>query len=207
MKNTTALIVMNPENVNALTNRELRSNVKQMIKAMASMNKNTWQYAIAVHNIIVNDLHKDDFQTIDNFAKAMDTTKGNLSKYVNAVSVLTALEQYGYTVENISCGSAYLLSTLKEDFTAFMEKYVKVDFSKMTKSQLEDLIKKFKEKDVVADEEAETEAEAEAEAETEAEETKGTELEAYIVENNLVFTYRKKEYIVPLKDLKGYIQE
>lgn len=203
MKNTTALIVMNPENVNALTNRELRSNVKQMIKAMASMNKNTWQYAIAVHNIIVNDLHKDDFKTVDNFAKAMDTTKSNLSKYVNAVLALPLLEQYGYNVENISCGSAYLLSTLRGELTAFMEKHVKVDFSKMTKSQLEELIKKFKEKDVVADEEAEADAEAEAEAE----ETKGTEVEAYIVENNLVFTYRKKEYIVPLKDLKGYIQK
>lgn len=204
MKNTTALLVINPENVNSLANKELRVNVNKMIKAMASMNRNTWQYALAVHNIIVNELHKDDFQTIDNFAKAMDTTKGNLSKYVNAVSVLPALEQYGYKVENISCGSAYLLSTLKEDFSAFMEAYVKTDFSKLTKSQLEDLIKKFKSKDVVAEVEAEVETEAEAEAEAE---TSGKTLEAMIVDGNLVFSYRKKEYIVPLKELKGYIQE
>ena len=64
-KTTTALQVINSANVNSLVNRDLRVNVSKMIKATAGMNRDMWSYAIAVHNIISEELHKDDFKNLE----------------------------------------------------------------------------------------------------------------------------------------------
>ena len=199
---TTALLVINNESVNSLVNRELRQNVTKMIRATAGMNKDIWTYALAVHNIIDGELHKDDFKNLDAFAKAMDTSKATLSKYDRAVETIMVLGEYGYDMQNMTYANAYLLGTLGNDFTAFMELYHDTDLGKMTKSQLEDIIKKFKTKDVVADISNEDEEETEAPVE---EAKKQGSIEAIIEDGYLYFSYKKKAYAVPMDELKEYI--
>ena len=200
---TTSLLVINHDSVNALVNRELRQNVTKMIRATAGMNKDVWTYALAVHNIIAGELHKDDFKNLDAFAKAMDTSKATLSKYDRAVETIIVLGEYGYDMTNMTYANAYLLGTLGDDFTAFMDLYHDSDLGKMTKSQLEEIIKKFKNKDVVAevtDDDGEEPTEGELLS-------KGEDVLAYVEDGYLYFEYAKKLYSVPMDELKEYIVE
>lgn len=207
MNNTTALIVNNPTAISSLVNKDLRKNVTAMVQASNGLSKSMWKYAIAVHNIIDGELFKDDFKTQKAFAKAMDTNESTLSKFHSAVECVTNdLHNYGYSMENISYSNAYLLSTI-ENLDEFMGIYHETDFSKIGKNQLEKLISAYKhpEKEVVDVEPKEAETE-EAEAETEAEEVeaKKGDITANITDGVLTFTYRKKTYSVPVKDLKDY---
>ena len=197
MSNTTSLLVINHDSVNSLVNRELRQNVTKMIRATAGMNKDTWTYALAAHNIIECELYKDDFKNLDAFAKAMDTSKSTLSKYNSAVETIVILGEYGYDMQNMTYANAYLLGTLDDDFTAFMDLYHDTDLGKITKSQLEDIIRKFKNKDVVSEEE-----QPKAKTENEGKENK---IEAIIEDGYLYFSYKKKAYAVPMDELKEYI--
>ena len=205
--NTTALIVNNPNAISSLVNKDLRKNVTAMVQASNGLSKSMWKYAIAVHNIIEGELFKDDFKTQKAFAKAMDTNESTLSKFHSAVECVTNdLHNYGYSMENISYSNAYLLSTI-ENLDEFMGIYHETDFSKIGKNQLEKLISAYKhpEKEVVDVEskEAETEAETE-EVEAEEVEAKKGDITANITDGVLTFTYRKKTYSVPVKDLKDY---
>ena len=206
MNNSTALIVNNPTAISSLVNKDLRKNVTAMVQASNGLSKSMWKYAIAVHNIIEGELFKDDFKTQKAFAKAMDTNESTLSKFHSAVECVTNdLHNYGYSMENISYSNAYLLSTI-ENLDDFMGIYHETDFSKIGKNQLEKLISAYKhpEKEVVDVESKEAETE-EAEAETEAEEeAKKGDITANITDGILTFTYRKKTYSVPVKDLKDY---
>ena len=74
----------------------------------------------------------------------------------------------------------------------------------MAQSQIEELVKKFKKaKEDSIDNKAESETETE-EVEVEVE-TKGNEITAIIEDGLMRFTYRKKEYIIPVKELKQYL--
>lgn len=207
MNNTTALIVNNPTAISSLVNKDLRKNVTAMVQASNGLSKSMWKYAIAVHNIIEGELFKDDFKTQKAFAKAMDTNESTLSKFHSAVECVTNdLHAYGYSMENISYSNAYLLSTI-ENLDEFMGIYHETDFSKIGKNQLEKLISAYKhpEKEVVEVEPKEAEAEAEAEeVEAEEVEAKKGDITANITDGVLTFTYRKKTYSVPVKDLKDY---
>lgn len=195
---TTALIVNNAENVNQLVNKDLRVNVSKMLKATAGLNRDTWSYAIAVHNIIENELYKEDFKTVENFSKCMGSTKGTFSKLNKAVLTIMELGEYGYDMKNMSCTTAYMLGCLNDEMAEFMAMYHDTDLGKLTKDQLEDIIKKFKARNDEVIEEAEEVEEAE-------EKPTGVSVEAQIEKGVLTFTYRKKTYSVPLEALKDYI--
>ena len=201
---TTALLVIDRSNVSKLVNKDLRSNVSKMLTATASTNKNMWVLAVGAYNIIENELYKDDFGTLEKFGVALDCKKSTLSKWANAVRfIYSNLKAYGYDMEKISYSNAYLLSSLGNDFEAFMKQYEKadaeegeirttVDFGKMAKSQLEKLISDFKNKDVV-------------EAESKAEDGKKEEkVKASVSEGCIIFTYNEVTYKVPLDKLSKY---
>ena len=208
MNTNTALIVNNPTAISLLVNKDLRKNVTAMVQASNGLSKSMWKYAIAVHNIIDGELFKDDFKTQKAFAKAMDTNESTLSKFHSAVECVTNdLQVYGYTMENISYSNAYLLSTI-DDLPAFMIKYNDTDFSKIGKNQLEKLISAYKKpQEIVVDVEPQEEAPQEEAPQEEKQELKKGDIVAHIENGFLSFTYRKKSYVVPMKELKGYILE
>lgn len=217
MKNTsTALIINNPDSVNALINIELRKNVSEMLQAMSSINGDTWKFAIAVSNIIESNLYKDDFENLEKFATVMDTTKSTLSRYNKSVLFITNdLSEYGYndengnvvkySMENMTYGKSYVLSTLKEEsFKAFMKKHKKTNFSRLAQSQIEKLVKEWKEKEKKA---VETEVSETEETENNEVEVSSIPVEALLVDGKLEFTINEKKYSVPIDKLNKYIVE
>ena len=208
MNTNTALIVNNPNAISLLVNKDLRKNVTAMVQASNGLSKSMWKYAIAVHNIIDGELFKDDFKTQKAFAKAMDTNESTLSKFHSAVECVTNdLQVYGYTMENISYSNAYLLSTI-DNLADFMAKYHDTDFSKIGKNQLEKLISAYKKPQEEAVEvEPQEEAPQEEAPQEEKQELKKGDIIAHIENGFLSFTYRKKSYVVPMKEIKGYILE
>lgn len=207
MANTTNqdnALILHPELVNGLQCLELRENVVKMAIASRDMENNLWTYAIAVHNIKENEYYRDDYKTFSDFAKAVGSDKSTFSKYVNAVSFIVSdkATKYGFTTENMTYGKVYLLSALGDDFTAFMKAHKKIDFVKATYKYLYELIKEWKKKETVETESEEVNEETESE-EVEIELPKNSILAT--IENGLMrFTYRKKEYIIPVKELKQY---
>ena len=208
MNTNTALIVNKPNAISLLVNKDLRKNVTAMVQASNGLSKSMWKYAIAVHNIIDGELFKDDFKTQKAFAKAMDTNESTLSKFHSAVECVTNdLQVYGYTMENISYSNAYLLSTI-DNLADFMAKYHDTDFSKIGKNQLEKLISAYKKPQEEAVEvEPQEEAPQEEAPQEEKQELKKGDIIAHIENGFLSFTYRKKSYVVPMKEIKGYILE
>lgn len=216
MNTTTALIVNNPSLVSSLTNKDLRKNVTAMLQASAGLNKSTWKYAIALHNIIAGEQFKDDFKNQKAFGTAMDIKESTITKCCKAVDmVINVLPAYGYGLEIdeekgvkavIGYSNAYLLGTI-DDLPAFMEKYSDTDFSKIGKNQLEKLISLYKKPQKEAVEVEANEVEEVEETETEEVEAKANkgDITANISKGILTFSYRGKNYSVPMKDLKEYI--
>lgn len=209
MNNTTALLVNNPDNVSKLTNATLRKNIVKALDAKFGMNKNMWKYVIHMNNIITEELFKDEplLKTQRALALAMDDKESNLSKYTGAIDCITNyMPKYGYDMTNMTYSNAYLLSTI-DNLDEFMGLHADTDFSRIGKNQLEKLISAYKhpEKEVVDVEPKEAEAEAETEdVEAEEVEAKKGDITANITDGILTFTYRKKNYSVPVKDLKDY---
>lgn len=204
--NTENALVVFPNMVNALANKDLKENVIAMLTASRDMEKNIWTYAIAVHNIVVNKYYEDDYKNVEELAKALGSTKSAFSKYVSAVTFIGGkqAEKYGLTVESLSYGKAYLLATLKEDFTAFMKANKKPDIAKMSVRALEEMIRAWKNKDVVNEEPTEEPTEETEETEIAVEAPKNT-ITAIVEDGLIKFTYRKKEYAIPTKELKMFL--
>lgn len=198
MKNTsTALLVNNPNTVNSLVNDELKENVIMMLDATTGINNDIWRYAIAVYHIVSDKLYCDDFKNLDGFATAVDSTKSTLSRYANAVQFMVdELQDYGITFDNFTYSKAYLLSTLKDELHAFMKANKKTDFTIISHRQLEELVKRWKDRNnnVVDNETGEND-------EIEIEDKKDFKIKAGV----LYFRYRKHDYAVPIKELKPYI--
>lgn len=210
MKNTTtALLVNNPALVSDLTNKALRGHVTKALQAKAGVNKDMWKYAIHMNNIMADELFKDDFGTKRKFAIAMDDNEANLSKYVGAVDVITnKLGVYGYDMTNMTYSNAYILSTV-DNLDGFMALHAGTDFSRIGKTQLEKLVSSFKhpEKEAV-DVKAKSTDEAghdeTGQEDIEVVEAKKGDITANISGGLLTFTYRKKTYKVPMRDLTAY---
>ena len=125
-----------------MTNKQLNTQLKKAINGLKGVEKGNWQYATAIHQIIVKDLYKDDFKDIDEFAKYIETTSQNLTKLYKAVEWGTNHGLIGiYTVSK-----CYLLSTIKDydDFTNWCI-INDIDVSLLSKHQLEDVLKAYKE--------------------------------------------------------------
>ena len=174
----------------SIANKDLQKNVSMMLKANESIKKDLWKYAIASYNIISQELYKEDFKSITKFAKALDVNVSVLSKYANAVDcMLNQLEALGYTMEKMSVGKAYLLSTV-EDLNDFIKWSKNAKLELLTQAQLEDLIKNYKKRfeEVVETEEA----------------VNDETIKALIEDNMLMLTIKKKVYAIPVEDLKEY---
>ena len=76
-KNMTTAI-MTKDTINALSNKELKNNLRTMLTALESGKKATWVYAHSVSNIVKAESFKEDFETIKNFADFVNMTKGAL---------------------------------------------------------------------------------------------------------------------------------
>lgn len=126
--------IINPTTINALANKEIKSNLRVMFNAVETGKKATWQYAIAVAKIIGDEQYKEDFHDLKTFAEYVESTKSTLSQYSNAVAfmarenLIPMKEQkdgkvvIDYSGFSLTVSNAYILSVLsEEEFKKFRE--------------------------------------------------------------------------------------
>lgn len=187
----------------AIANKDLQKNVNAMIKANEGIKKDLWKYAVASYNIVSQELYKEDFKSLTKFAKALDVNVSVLSKYANAVAcMIEQLEPLGYSMESMSVGKAYLLSTI-EDLQDFIKWSKNAKLELLTTIQLEELIKNYKKRfDEAIESESVTD---ESENVTDESESVNDEsIKALIEDDMLYININKKVYAIPLNELEEY---
>lgn len=146
-------------NEHAITCKELKVSLNEMLKAMDGMNKNTWIYAYHLNRIIENESFKDDFHDKGNFAKFVGLSIASISQYTGAIRFAKSsgyidcivdgkivANKFGIIPFNV--GIAYLLSTLDNynDFIAWVENnkgITEVDIFRTSQKALRDIIKAY----------------------------------------------------------------
>ena len=182
--------IMTANTINALANKEIKSNLKVMLQAVENGKKATWQYAIALFKIMGEEQYKEDFHDLKTFAEYVNSSKSTLSQYNNAVAFMVrenlipmkeqknGKEVIDYASINLTVANAYLLSVLSEEefkqFNEYCENNDIIVFS-LSQNKLKDAIKAWK-ATLTEDEEQECEEDEEREN-TEDEEKESTENE------------------------------
>ena len=67
-----------------VANKNLASNLNEMINAMNGLKKNTWKYAQSIANIFNNKYYEDDFKDKKEFCKAIGLAESSSTKYIMA---------------------------------------------------------------------------------------------------------------------------
>ena len=185
--------IMTANTINALANKEIKSNLKTMLQALETGKKATWQYAIALSKIMGEEQYKEDFHDLKTFAEYVNSSKATLSQYNNAVAfmvrenLIPMKEQKNgkavidYAGINLTVANAYLLSVLSEEEFKQFKKYCEdngIIVFALSQNKLKNAIKEWKatltEEETTEEEttEEETTEEETTEEETTEEETK-----------------------------------
>ena len=102
--------------------------VAKIQKAVVSFNAKHWAVAQAIYDVRTSENFSKSFKNLEDFAVALDTTKGTISKYVNSVELKVYLESKGVVCDFTMSQVAELLKTFNEckknklDFKGFLDK-------------------------------------------------------------------------------------
>ena len=102
--------------------------IAKIQKAVVSFNAKHWAVAQAIYDVRMSDNFTKSFKNLEDFAVALDTTKGTISKYVNSVELKIYLEDKGVVCDFTMSQVAELLKTFNEckknklDFKGFLDK-------------------------------------------------------------------------------------
>lgn len=102
--------------------------IAKIQKAVVSFNAKHWAVAQAIYDVRTSDNFTKSFKNLEDFAVALDTTKGTISKYVNSVELKLYLEDKGVVCDFTMSQVAELLKTFnkhkknKLDFKGFLDK-------------------------------------------------------------------------------------
>ena len=102
--------------------------IAKIQKAVVSFNAKHWAVAQAIYDVRTSDNFTKSFKNLEDFAVALDTTKGTISKYVNSVELKIYLEDKGVVCDFTMSQVAELLKTFNEckknklDFKGFLDK-------------------------------------------------------------------------------------
>lgn len=193
-----------------VANKNLASNLNEMINAMNGLKKNTWKYAQSIANIFNNKYYEDDFKDKKEFCKAIGLAESSSTKYImacdfRAVSIpayIKGLKDNGIEVSEdevkngFSVNKCYYLQALVKknvfvDFLLYIGSETANRLYTMSERELEALLKEFKNKDKVSDDETAESEEKEETAET--------------VEDNAEIYYQGCTYSIPLSVLNKYL--
>lgn len=123
-----------------LQTKALESECKKIISALEGIEKNTWKYAVSIHQILVKDLWVKDFEKLENLADYLQTSRSTLVKMKKAVDF--ALDKGVMGIWSVS--RCYVLSTI-EDYDTF-QKWCKdnhIEVDKISKNDLEKLVSDY----------------------------------------------------------------
>lgn len=129
----------------SIANKEMKKELANVIEGLKGVEANTWKYAIGIYNIISQDLFKEDFETLKNFAEYIGASESTLNKMYHAVDY--AIDNK--CMESVSISVCYLLAVMRKEGKAwekFLKKMKVENPQALSKHQLEDLIKAYKNK-------------------------------------------------------------
>ena len=102
--------------------------IAKIQKAVVSFNAKHWAVAQAIYDVRTSENFTKSFKNLEDFAVALDTTKGTISKYVNSVELKLYLEDKGVVCDFTMSQVAELLKTFNDckkkelDFKGFLDK-------------------------------------------------------------------------------------
>lgn len=161
--------IMNAQKITGLKNSALKESLLTIRGAVLSVNASQWEVAQAVHDILVKETFKEDFETEEKFADFIGVSRSNCNKMKKAVEFRDSNE----TFKDWTLNKIYEIMCLpKEEAPQLLVDYM-IDKDDTVK-EIREAVKAYKEdtteSKVVADVEPE-----EAEPETEETEPKTEE--------------------------------
>ena len=192
--------IMNAQKITGLKNTALKESLLTIRGAVLSVNASQWEVAQAVHDILVKETFKEDFETEEKFADFIGISRSNCNKMKKAVDFRNSDE----TFKDWTLNKIYEIMCLpKEEAPQLLVDYM-IDKDDTVK-EIREAVKAYKddttESKVVADVKPEEEAEPKTEEEKEeAEPTKEVLLHSFIAtltveETVKVLSYIKKQHI------------
>lgn len=192
--------IMNAQKITGLKNTALKESLLTIRSAVLSVNASQWEVAQAVHDILVKETFKEDFETEEKFADFIGISRSNCNKMKKAVDFRNSDKTFeGWTLNKI-----YEIMCLpKEEAPKALKDYM-IDKDDTVK-EIREAVKAYKddtsESKIVADvEPKEKEEEPKTEEKEEAEPTKESLLHSFIdtlttEETVKVLSYIKKQHI------------
>ena len=154
--------IMNAQKITGLKNSALKESLLTIRGAVLSVNASQWEVAQAVHDILVKETFKEDFETEEKFADFIGISRSNCNKMKKAVDFRNSNE----TFKDWTLNKIYEIMCLpKEEAPQLLVDYM-IDKDDTVK-EIREAVKAYKEdtteSKVVADVEPTEEAEPETE--------------------------------------------
>lgn len=190
--------IMNAQKITGLKNTALKESLLTIRSAVLSVNASQWEVAQAVHDILVKETFKEDFETEEKFANFIGISRSNCNKMKKAVDFRNNDKSFeGWTLNKI-----YEIMCLpKEEAPKVLKDYM-IDKDDTVK-EIREAVKAYKddtsESKVVADVEPE---EKEEEPKTEEKEEPKTEPTKEILLHSFIDTLTPEETVKVLSYIK-----
>ena len=160
--------IMNAQKITGLKNSALKESLLTIKGAVLSVNVSQWKVAQAIHDILVKETFKEDFETEEKFADFIGISRSNCNKMKKAIDFRNSNE----TFKDWTLNKIYEIMCLpKEEAPKVLKDYM-IDKDDTVK-EIREAVKAYKddttESKVVADVEPEKEAEPKTEEKEEAE--------------------------------------
>lgn len=154
--------IMNAQKITGLKNTALKESLLTIRSAVLSVNVSQWEVAQAVHDILVKETFKEDFETEEKFADFIGISRSNCNKMKQAVDFRNSNKTFeGWTLNKI-----YEIMCLPKEKAPQLLKDYMIDKDDTVK-EIREAVKAYKEdtteSKVVADVEPEEEAEPKTE--------------------------------------------
>lgn len=162
--------IMNAQKITGLKNTALKESLLTIRCAVLSVNASQWEVAQAVHDILVKETFKEDFETEEKFADFIGISRCNCNKMKKAVEFRNSNE----TFKDWTLNKIYEIMCLpKEEAPQLLVDYM-IDKDDTVK-EIREAVKAYKEDTTESKVVADVEPEKEAEPKTEETEPKTEE--------------------------------
>lgn len=206
--------IMNAQKITGLKNTALKESLLTIRSAVLSVNVSQWEVAQAVHDILVKETFKEDFETEEKFANFIGISRSNCNKMKKAVD----FRNIDKTFEGWTLNKIYEIMCLpKEEALKVLKDYM-IDKDDTVK-EIREAVNAYKDdksqSKIVADvepkEKEEKEEEPKTEEKEEAEPTKEMLLHSFIAtltveETVKVLSYIKKQHIGDTKAVEEVLK-
>lgn len=158
--------IMNTQKITGLKNSALKESLLTIRGAVLSVNASQWEVAQAVHDILVKETFKEDFETEEKFADFIGISRSNCNKMKKAVEFRDSNE----TFKDWTLNKIYEIMCLpKEEAPQLLVDYM-IDKDDTVK-EIREAVKAYKEDTTESKVVADVEPEEAEEAEPKTEET------------------------------------